>query len=395
MKWSEIAIGTIAFTAEIVFYRYLFGQKVEGNAFVVFGVMDGEKKTSIPASLQRVQIMKGAGTAELTREMITKTFPNIEQLVGRSIYVSVSLLTESAGRFWNVAGQRHHSLEAMAYAVLALVKAKDFNKAGEAVHWLGRQQSHYGGSGTTQATIMVFQALAEYRTQVKDQQNFNLDVELAVAGRSRPVRFNINRRNVHITRSDKVEINEDFNVTARGTGSATLSVLTLYYARSVEKKSDCRLFDLTVKMEKDSESKIDKETFLYKRDETDATMTILDIGIPTGFDVEENDLKELSSGKERYIQKYAKNTGLSGRGSLILYLNKVSHKEIERLVFRMNKMVDVGLLQPAPVTIYEYYSPDARCTKFYHPERSDGALYRLCKGDVCQCAEGIITQIIV
>ncbi len=38
------------------FHSYLFGQKVDGNAFVVFGVMDGEKKTSIPASLQKVQV---------------------------------------------------------------------------------------------------------------------------------------------------------------------------------------------------------------------------------------------------------------------------------------------------------------------------------------------------
>ncbi len=30
---------------------------------------------------------------------------------------------------------------------------------------------------------MVFQAVAEYRTQVKDQQNFNLEVELSVAGK--------------------------------------------------------------------------------------------------------------------------------------------------------------------------------------------------------------------
>ncbi|XP_067258630.1 complement C3-like [Chanodichthys erythropterus] len=299
-----------------------------------------------------------------------------------------------AGRFWNVAGQHYHSLEATAYAVLALVKAKDFDKAGEAVHWLGRQQSHYGGYGTTQATIMVFQAVAEYRTQVKDLQDFNLDVELAVEGRSKPSRFTINRENVHLTQSDKVEINKDFNVTARGTGSATLSVLTLYYARPVEKKTDCRLFDLTVKMEQDPETKpgaIASYTFtmdfFYKSNETDATMTILDIGIPTGFDVDENDLKKLSSGKERYIQKSEMDKVLSERGSLILYLDKVSHEEEEKIAFTMNKKFNVSLLQPAAVTIYEYYSPDARCTKFFHPERSDGALHRLCKGDVCQCAE--------
>ncbi|KAK7165642.1 hypothetical protein R3I93_005648 [Phoxinus phoxinus] len=302
--------------------------------------------------------------------------------------------TKGDGTFWTFPGQHHHSLEATAYAVLALVKAKDFDKAGEAVHWLGRQQSHYGGYGTTQATIMVFQAVAEYHTQVKDQQIFNMDVELSVAGRRRPVRWTFQRNNVHFTRSDKVEINKDFNVTARGTGTATLSVLTLYYARPVEKKSDCTLFDLTVKMEKDPETKpgaIESYNFimdfLYKNDKADATMTILDISIPTGFDVEENDLEKLSTGKERYIQKYEKNKVLSERGSLIIYLDKVSHKETERLAFRMHKMFNVGLLQPAAVTIYEYYSPDARCTKFYHPERADGALYRLCKGDMCTCAE--------
>ncbi|XP_059409021.1 complement C3-like isoform X4 [Carassius carassius] len=299
-----------------------------------------------------------------------------------------------AGRSWTVPGQHHHSLEATAYAVLALVRAKDFDKAGEAVHWLARQQSHYGGSGTTQATIMVFQAVAEYRTQVKDRHNFNLEVELSVEGRSKPVRWTFKRDNMHLTRSDKVEINKEFNVTAKGTGTATLSVVTMYYARSVEKKSDCTSFNLTVKMEKENKTKQGAiETYMftvdfyYKSDKFDASMTILDIGLPTGFVVEENDLKELSSGKERFIQKFELDKVLSEQGSLILYLDKVSHKKKEVISFRMHQLYNVGLLQPAAVTIYEYYSPDARCTKFYHPERTDAAIYRLCKGDLCLCAE--------
>ncbi|KAL1276209.1 hypothetical protein QQF64_035832, partial [Cirrhinus molitorella] len=302
---------------------------------------------------------------------------------------------EEATLSWIVPGQYHHSQEATAYAVLALVKAKDFDKAGEAVHWLGRQQTYYGGYGTTQVTIMVFQAIAEYRTQVKERQNFNLDVELSMAGRTTPVRYTIKRNNMHLTRSNKMEINKEFTVTARGTGRATLSVLTLYYARPTVKKSDCTFFNLTVKMEKDTKTKPQEtiETynlildFIYKNNSADATMTILDIGIPTGFTADENDLKALSSGKERYIQKFEVDKVLSERGSLILYLDKVSHNATERIVFRMHKFLNVGLLQPAAVTIYEYYSPDARCTKFYHPEREDGAIYRLCKGDLCYCAE--------
>ncbi|XP_051749859.1 complement C3 isoform X2 [Ctenopharyngodon idella] len=378
------------------------------TAFVVIAMQEGREICagtvhSLHESIRKAVDFLEGRLPQLTNPyavaMTSYALANSEKL-NKDILMKHSTQGE-AGRFWNVAGQPHYSREATAYAVLALVKARDFDKAGEAVHWLGRQQSHYGSSDTTQATIIVFQAVAEYRTQVKDQQNFNLDVELAVAGRSKPVRWTIKKDTAHLTRSYKVEINKDFNVTARGTGRATLSVLTLYYARPVEKKSDCTFFDLTVKMEKDTETKQEGalETyrltmdFFYKSDITHATMTILDIGIPTGFRVEGKDLEELSTGKERYIQKFEMDKLLSEQGSLILYFDKVSRTEPQRISFRMHKMFNVGLLQPTAVTIYEYYSPNARCTKFFQPKRKDGALYTLCKGDLCLCAEESICSI--
>nr|XP_055060091.1 complement C3-like [Misgurnus anguillicaudatus] len=302
---------------------------------------------------------------------------------------------QEAGTAWIVPGQHYHSLEATAYAVLALVKAKQYDKAGEAVHWLARQQSFYGGFGTTQATIMVFQAVAEYRTQVKNEQKFNLEVELSVEGRSKPVRWSFSKDNAHVTRSDKIDINKNFNVTAWGNGTATLSVLTLYYAKPAEKNSDCKHFDLSVKIERESvvnyplaeESYMFTMEFFYKSESRDATMSILDVGLLTGFKVDERDLTELATGKDRFIQKFEMDKELSERGSLILYVDKVSRTDRERIAFRMHKMNKVGLLQPAGVSIYEYYSPDSRCTKYYHPEKEDGTLSRLCLGDLCHCAE--------
>uniref|UniRef100_A0A672Q0L4 Complement C3/4/5 macroglobulin domain-containing protein n=1 Tax=Sinocyclocheilus grahami TaxID=75366 RepID=A0A672Q0L4_SINGR len=52
---SFFYVGDESLTVDIE-AKYLFGQKVDGNAFVVFGVMEDEKKTSIPASLQKVQV---------------------------------------------------------------------------------------------------------------------------------------------------------------------------------------------------------------------------------------------------------------------------------------------------------------------------------------------------
>lgn len=60
------------------------------------------------------------------------------------------------GAYWQVSGGHHFSLEATAYALLALVKVKNFEAAGKAVHWLSRQSSPYGGHGTTQVSRQGF-----------------------------------------------------------------------------------------------------------------------------------------------------------------------------------------------------------------------------------------------
>ncbi|KAL6481995.1 hypothetical protein MHYP_G00100750 [Metynnis hypsauchen] len=265
------------------------------------------------------------------------------------------------GAYWEVSGGPHFSLEATGYAVLALVKAKEFDIAGKAVNWLNRQTSPYGSSGTTQATIMVFQSVAEYYKQVRTAQNVELDVELSVSGRSKPIQWRIRKENSHLTRSDKVNLKQEFNVTAKGNGVGSLKVVTLYYARPTEKEGDCRDFNLTVKMERQHEGA--KESYLltidilYKSQTRDATMSILDIGLLTGFVVDENDLSDLTTGSDRYIQKFEMDKQLSERGSLILYLDKVSHGITDRIAFKVHKITEVAMLQPAGITVYEYYSP--------------------------------------
>uniref|UniRef100_A0A672FTR2 Macroglobulin domain-containing protein n=1 Tax=Salarias fasciatus TaxID=181472 RepID=A0A672FTR2_SALFA len=77
---------------------YLFGKEVDGMAYVVFGVMQEGQKKSFPSSLQRVPVQRGEGKATLKSEHITQVFPNIMDLVGSSIFVSVSVLTESGKR---------------------------------------------------------------------------------------------------------------------------------------------------------------------------------------------------------------------------------------------------------------------------------------------------------
>uniref|UniRef100_A0A8C2CDQ4 Complement component c3a, duplicate 4 n=1 Tax=Cyprinus carpio TaxID=7962 RepID=A0A8C2CDQ4_CYPCA len=196
------------------------------------------------------------------------------------------------GSHWPVPGSSSFTLEASAYALLALIKAQDFQNAAPIVNWLNNQRQYNGGYGTTQATIMVFQAVAEYRIQVKDKRQLDLEMTIRVDGSRQPIVWNFNKDNSYLAQTEKV--------------------VTEYYAKPKESKTTCKNFELAL---------------IFER---------------------------LSTGHDRMIQKFEMNKQLSERGSLILYLDKVSVQD--RISFRLHRIMNGGFLQPAAVSVYEYYS---------------------------------------
>ncbi|XP_059813779.1 complement C3-like [Hypanus sabinus] len=75
--------------------RYPYGKDIEGRAFILFGVLKDGKRTSIANSLQTVSITNGHGIAKLTTDQLTKSFNDINSLVGSSIYVTASVITHT------------------------------------------------------------------------------------------------------------------------------------------------------------------------------------------------------------------------------------------------------------------------------------------------------------
>nr|XP_014265945.2 complement C3 [Maylandia zebra] len=292
---------------------------------------------------------------------------------------------------WPVPRGGIYTLETTAYALLALVKTQNLEDARPVVRWFNTQQKVGGGYGSTQATIMVYQAVAEYWINANEPQ-YDLNVDIKLPGRSIPEKYNFNQNNHYATRTSKInDINQDITVTARGTGEATVTLVSLYYAKPKERESDCQNFTLKVDLVEEklnADEKIYKLRIevMYKNRDRDAGMSILDIGLLTGFAVETKDLDLLSRGRGRTISKYEMNKVLSERGSLIIYLDKVSHTRPEEIAFRIKQEMPVGVLQPAAVSVYEYYE-QTRCVKFYHPEREAGKLLQLCRDNICTCAE--------
>ncbi|XP_067353934.1 complement C3-like isoform X2 [Channa argus] len=162
---------------------------------------------------------------------------------------------------WPVPKGHIYTLEATAYALLALVKTRAFEEARPVVRWFNKQQKVGGGYGSTQATIIVYQAVAEYWANAQEAP-YDLSIDLTLPGRSKPDKYHFNKENHYATRTSKInEINQDIKVTATGSGEATLTMVSLYYALPKEKESDCQKFNMSVEL---IPEKMDQDEKIYR-----------------------------------------------------------------------------------------------------------------------------------
>uniref|UniRef100_A0A8C5HKX3 Complement C3-like n=1 Tax=Gouania willdenowi TaxID=441366 RepID=A0A8C5HKX3_GOUWI len=341
-----------------------------------------ESKTICSQSISSLPERIDKSVAYLEKRLPTLTNPYAVALASYALANNNKLNREVLFRFispalthWPVPRGHLYTMEATAYALLALVRA--FEDARPIVRWFSTQQAAFGGYGSTQATIMVYQAVAEYWANAKEPE-YNLNVEILSEGKSLPIKYNFNRKNHFTTRTSKVRTHTDTHM------------VSLYYAKPSKGKSDCRKFNMSIELipeieNDDSVYKLRIEV-LYLDKTHDSTMTILDIGLLTGYTVDTKDLESLSSGRDRTIARYEMDKLLSERGSLIIYLDKVSHTLADEISFRIHKTIKTALLQPAAVSVYEYYN-ETKCVKFYHPERESGHLLLLDSGKVKTCAE--------
>uniref|UniRef100_A0A667I3L7 Complement C3 n=1 Tax=Lynx canadensis TaxID=61383 RepID=A0A667I3L7_LYNCA len=285
-------------------------------------------------------------------------------------------------------GEKLYSMEATSYALLALLVLKEFDSVLPVANWL-KEQREYGGIlhryGSTQATYMVFQALAQFQKDVPDHKDLNLDVSIQLPSHSSVIKYRILWESASLQRSAETKKNEDFVVTAKGKGQGTLSVVTMYHAK-LKSKHTCKKFDLRVDIRRAPEDALNTMILdictRYLGDQ-DATMSILDISMMTGFSPDTGDLHQLSN----VIGRYLSLCGMNNKNTLTIYLDKISHDQEDCLTFKVHQYFNVGLIQPGSVKVYSYYNLDENCIRFYHPDKKDGLRSKHCHTDVCRCGE--------
>uniref|UniRef100_A0A8C4TAS4 NTR domain-containing protein n=1 Tax=Erpetoichthys calabaricus TaxID=27687 RepID=A0A8C4TAS4_ERPCA len=286
-------------------------------------------------------------------------------LCGRILHDSVLMTSASPdGTHWD-GGSYLFTLEATGYALLASVKTAHFDRAGKIVRWLTGQEFYGTGYGTTQANIIVFQAITEYLTTVQGQQEIDLDVELSTTELNRPFRWRINMETAHLSRSAVVKavgLHSQNQRAAVQINSPLISTLRIWWS----------LFALHYRY----------------HGERDATMSVLDISMLTGFIVDQTDLQKLASAADRNIQKVEVDKVLSNKASLILYLDKVTPLCVCNSILHLQHLHSTNVVCQArvypafPVLKYK------RCQRFYNPEEKSALLSKICYRDVCKCAEG-------
>ncbi|XP_073478930.1 complement C3-like [Aquarana catesbeiana] len=302
--------------------------------------------------------------------------------------------SSTGGTHWADYSSDLYMIEATSYGLLALLKNKQYLLVEPVAKWLIEQRFYGGGFGSTQATIMVFQALSEFQIHLPEINEIDMDVTLSLPGRRETFTWKIYTENALVQRSEKAVMKDKITVTAKGKGQGTLTVMSLYYVPLEEGIAPCKNFEFSVTLEdvpKEVKSPIGvlKSMFINicmkYLGVVDSTMTVVDLTLLTGFTPDMDDLSALTNRVDKYISKYEMDTERSERGSLIIYLDKVSRSDKECLRFKIHQNFEVGILQPAMVSIYEYYAMGNTCTKFYHPTEEGGELKKICREAECHC----------
>ncbi|TFJ97134.1 peroxisome assembly protein 26 [Platysternon megacephalum] len=172
-------------------------------------------------------------------------------------------------------------------------------------------------------------------------------------------------------------------------------LLTVYHTLPPAREHECQAFRLAVTVEGVPEDQKKHEyidTFRLRLQARslglrDATMTIIDVSLLTGFEPDLGDLKQLTNSVEQYVFLF-ESKATASNNSVILYFNQISNQTDTEVGFRIHQRLELGMLQPAVATIYEYYEPARRCSRFYNMRNESGLLRKICQEEVCKCAEG-------
>ncbi|XP_069597581.1 complement C3-like [Ranitomeya imitator] len=371
--------------------KWLVNNQKQNGEFMEPGTVYAKSMQEIKEAVKKAEKYLAAELPNLQHTYSAVITSYALSLVGNTEHKdNIDFFASEDGSHWPVENSINSlfTVEATGYALLQKLKLRKFEEAHKIADWLVKQRDFGGGYKSTQATVIALQALAQYQMDTSAPEAVNLDVQLVVEGKEKPITYNIQNANMYLERTSKISASKNFNIEVRGTGKGTVTVMTVYQAL-LNAENQCNGFSLEAKVTS-HETKADTYILLLKtryHGDLPATMTLIEITMLSGFTPSTEDLKLLANNVENYIMKF-ETYSTASNATVVLYLTKVPNNDVLEIGFRIHKNFEIGLLQPADISIYEYYDLDKKCSTFYNLPEESGELKKICKGSLCKCATG-------
>ncbi|XP_004615689.2 complement C5 [Sorex araneus] len=282
-------------------------------------------------------------------------------------------------------------VETTAYALLTSLSLKEMNYVNPIIKWLSEEQRYGGGFYSTQDTINAIEGLTEYSLLAK-QHDLNMDVKVSYKNKGDIYSYKMTKKNF-LGRPIEVPLNDDLIVsTGFSTGLATVHVRTV--AHKIGTSEEVCNFNLKIEIQNIEGSSYGISDYTeykrivacasYKPDQEESSSgsshAVMDISLPTGISANTDDLSDLVEKVDQLANDYQIQDG-----HVILQLDSIPSKDFLCVRFRVFELFEVGFLNPATFTVYEYHRPDKRCTMFYSVVHSK--LQKVCEGAECKCVE--------
>ncbi|KAM6238704.1 LOW QUALITY PROTEIN: alpha-2-macroglobulin-like protein 1 [Porphyrio hochstetteri] len=273
-------------------------------------------------------------------------------------------------------------VEVTAYILLAQLSQPqssiNMGTAAQIARWLSRQQNPYGGFASTQDTVVALQALAKYAALTYRGDG---DITVTVTSPSGTAQgFLLHRSHrLVLQRAALPELPGVYRVQAQGQGCALVQV-TLRY--NVPPPPSAGAFDLHVETEPRECVGNASTSFLvllrawYRGEHPATNMVVIEAKLPSGYIPDKSSVRELK--KQQLVKKVEVQPD-----QVTIYLDQLMKKE-ETFAFMATQDFLVRNLQPATVTLYDYYETGDRVDAAYSAPCSSGSLSKEAMGESCR-----------
>ncbi|NXI85306.1 A2ML1 protein, partial [Rhipidura dahli] len=245
----------------------------------------------------------------------------------------------------------------LAYLAQPSVSPADLGTAAQIVRWLCQQQNPYGGFASTQDTVVALQALAKYATLTYGSNGDFTVTVTSPKGTAQDFVLDSSNRLV-LQRAALPELPGTYGLRARGQGCALVQV-TLRY--NVPPPPSSGVFELRVQTEPLPGTQ--NPQFLlrlwarYSGERPATNMVVIEAKLPSGYSPDKKSVVELK--RQSLVKKVEVQPD-----QVTIYLDQLSKQE-ETFSFRAQQDFPVSNLQPATVSLYDYYETGDRVDVAY------------------------------